>query len=130
MKGLLLKEWYTIRLSFLIALVISVLFIGISLKMELGFGICYLAPLFGILPLTAMAQDESSRWQQYACTMPQSRRMIVTAKYLVTLILVIFALLLSAVPLSLITVNQMDAAPGDIDAWLTLAAGSDSLYRR
>lgn len=123
MKGLLIKEWYTVRRSFLTALAVSALFIGISLKMELGFGICYLAPLFGMLPLTAMAQDEVSRWQQYACMLLQSRKQIVTAKYLVTLILVAFALLLSAVPLHRITANDIDAHAGDIDAWLTLAAG-------
>ena len=77
MKALLMKDFYTLwrqlRVYLLVMLVISV-FNG-------SFGNIFITIWAALLPYTAMAYDERSKWDQMAAMMPYSTRDIVISKY-------------------------------------------------
>ena len=77
MKALLMKDFYTLwrqlRVYLLVMLVISV-FNG-------SFGNIFITIWAALLPYTAMAYDERSKWDQLAAMMPYSTRDLVLEKY-------------------------------------------------
>ena len=77
MKALLMKDFYTLwrqlRVYLLVMLVISV-FNG-------AYGNIFITIWAALLPYTAMAYDERSKWDQMAAMMPYSTRDIVVSKY-------------------------------------------------
>ena len=77
MKALLMKDFYTLwrqlKVYLLVMLVISV-FNG-------AFGNIFITIWAALLPYTAMAYDERSKWDQMAAMMPYSTRDIVVSKY-------------------------------------------------
>lgn len=78
MKGLFLKDLFTLTRQvriFLIMLLVFVLIPGLDLT---AFAIVYAA----FLPLTAIAYDEYSKWDQLAVMMPYSPLQLVFSKYL------------------------------------------------
>lgn len=78
MKALLMKDccvlWKQLRIFIVVMLVITV-FNG-------GFGNVFIVIWAAMLPYTAMAYDERSKWDQLAAMMPYSIRDIVLAKFL------------------------------------------------
>lgn len=78
MRALLMKDCYTLwkqlRIFIVVMLVITV-FNG-------TFGNLFIVVWAAMLPYTAMAYDERSRWDQLAAMMPYSIRDIVLSKYL------------------------------------------------
>lgn len=85
MKGLLLKDWYVIRSQCKYILIISLLWIVITVSSGLYFAIIG-SMLLAILPVTVMGLDERSKWDSFALTMPYSRREMVLSKYLLSLL--------------------------------------------
>lgn len=83
MKGLLLKDWYVIRSQCKYILLISLLWIVITVRSGLYFAIIG-SMLLAILPVTVMGLDERSKWDSFALTMPYSRREMVLSKYLLS----------------------------------------------
>lgn len=91
MKGLLLKDWYTLLKQVKLFLVIIVIFAIIP-----GFSVAYMAVFYAaMLPITALAYDERAKWDQLAAMMPYSTRAIVLSKYLIGFGAIIVASLLS-----------------------------------
>ena len=86
MKGLLLKEWYTFRLLF-------ILIAAAALVMPLFFtNKCFyfyymLALMIGMYPLLSAADDEKSRYDSYLRTMPLKETARADVYYLTTLLL-------------------------------------------
>ena len=78
MKGLLIKDYYTLvkqlRLVFLF-LLIMIAIPGIN---QTAFAMIY----FAMMPITAMAYDERCKWNSLAAVMPYATRDIVLSKYL------------------------------------------------
>ena len=78
MKALLLKDWYVLRKqvwSYLLIVLVWGLIPSLTLNL--------LAVVYGaMIPYTAMAYDERSKWDQMAAMMPYSIRDIVLSKYL------------------------------------------------
>ncbi len=77
MKGLLLKDLYTITKQtrlFLVFIVIFALMPGFSMA---SFAIVYAA----MLPISALAYDERCRWNELAAAMPYSSTELVFSKY-------------------------------------------------
>lgn len=93
MKGLLLKDIYTLLKQFKIFLIMIVAFSVWPGSFMSGFAICYAS----MLPVTALAYDERSKWDKYAAMLPCSPYDIAASKYLLGFISVSGALLLSAV---------------------------------
>lgn len=96
MTGLILKDLLNLKKqakTYLI-LVIFYLAIGITSKSSAMFS-SMMAIVAAMMPITAMSYDERSKWDRYALTMPLSRKSMVVSKYILGLIFLIIAFLLS-----------------------------------
>lgn len=79
MKGLLIKDFYTVvgQLKiFIIAIAVLIFIPGYNMS---TFGIIYAA----LLPISALAWDQQSKWDNLARMMPYSRLDLVFSKYLI-----------------------------------------------
>lgn len=75
MKGMLLKEMYNLKQTARIYLILTVLWLAIGVAQRDGGYISGLtAMLMVLIPINAIAYDESSKWERYALTMPVLRR--------------------------------------------------------
>lgn len=91
MTGLLIKDFYTTVKQLRYFLLIIVIFSFIPNFAVGGFALVYAA----MLPITAIAYDERSKWNRLAATMPYSAFHLVFSKYLLGYLLVTGALVLS-----------------------------------
>lgn len=88
MKGLILKDLYMTRKYFRNYLFILILFLGLSFSSsENLFTVFYPGLLATMIPVNLLAYDERSHWDIYCGTLPVSRDMVVSAKYLMELML-------------------------------------------
>ena len=92
MKALLLKDTYVIWKQMKIFLIIILVFSAIPSGFNSAFAVIYAA----MMPYTAMAYDERSKWDQMAAMMPYSPRDIVLSKYVFGWLCIAAAALLSA----------------------------------
>ena len=102
MKALLLKDMFTLGKQlrgFLILIVVFSCIPGYSVS---SFAIVYAA----MLPTTALAYDERSKWDSLAATMPYSTNSIVISKYLLGYLAVFGAALLSILAQTVANVVQ------------------------
>ncbi|MCH5198337.1 MAG: ABC-2 transporter permease [Oscillospiraceae bacterium] len=84
MKGLLLKDWYMIKKYCRAYLVIAAILIAVSVVAETNlFLLFYPCMLCGVIPVNLLSYDERSNWLRYSCTMPYTKKQIVSAKYLI-----------------------------------------------
>lgn len=98
MKGLLLKDWYMVMKYCKAYLLISLVFIGVSIMSDDNFFfILYPCILCGMIPVTLLGYDERSKWDQYCAALPYTKAQIVSGKYLLGMGTQIGMLLLSAV---------------------------------
>lgn len=91
MKGLLLKDIYTLTKQMKIFLIIIIVWSCLPGFSASSFAIIYAA----MLPLTALAYDERSKWNSLAAMMPYTERSIVFSKYVLGYISVVCAAFLS-----------------------------------
>ena len=91
MKALLKKDIFCVLKSMKVFLLVIALFAVIPGYSASSFAIIYAA----MLPLTALAYDERSKWDVLAATMPYSPRQIVLSKYTLGLLGVLAALMLT-----------------------------------
>ena len=77
MKALILKDTYVIWRQMKYFLVMILLFSALPSGFNNAFAVVYAA----MLPYTALAYDERSKWEQMAAVMPYSTRDIVLGKY-------------------------------------------------
>ena len=87
MKGLLKKDLYMILKYGRTLLVMSVLFLGMSVVAEENFFfIVYPVLLGGVLPVTLLSYDERFGWNRYCDALPITRRQVVDERYLMSLL--------------------------------------------
>lgn len=91
MKGLLMKDIYTLARESGIFLVL-ILFFSVMGNSMSSFAVVYAA----MLPITAIAYDERSKWPSLAAMMPYSTGEIVFSKYLLGYIGIALAAVLTA----------------------------------
>ncbi len=116
MKGLLMKEWCVLRgqnVVFPLVLVVLMLFAIVSNSTVM---LCYIPMIVGMLPMTMMSYDEVSNWDKYSLTLPFSRRMIVSAKYLTCVLAAFAAVALISVPMWFGFRNEMPGVTGSMYA--------------
>ena len=78
MKALLLKDWYVLRKQAWAYLIIVLVWGAIPSEV-----LNLLAVVYGaMIPYTAMAYDERSKWDQLAAMMPYSNRDLVLSRYI------------------------------------------------
>lgn len=85
MKGLILKDLYTMRAYFKSYLLIIVIFLGASFFGGSTFFVYYPCLMCGMIPTNLIAYDERSRFVQYGDSLPVSRAQAVSEKYLMGL---------------------------------------------
>ena len=93
MKGLLLKDIYTLTKQVRIFLIMIICFSLTPNASMTAFAICYSA----ILPITALAYDERSKWDKLAMMMPYSVKELVFSKYLLGYLCMLVASILSMI---------------------------------
>ena len=99
MKGLILKDLYMTVHYFRKFLFILILFLGLGFADgENLFMVFYPGLLATMIPVNLLAYDERSRWDIYCGTLPVSRDKVVSAKYLLELILLGVVYLLTIRP--------------------------------
>ncbi len=88
MKGLLLKDLYQINKYCRSYLLVVVLFLGVSLFSDNNiFFLVYPCLFANLIPVTLIAYDERSKWEQFCGTLPYTKTQLVSVKYLIGLIL-------------------------------------------
>lgn len=86
MKGLILKDLYMSAKYFKSYIFILIIFLGVSFAQEDSlFFAFYPFLICGMIPASLLAYDERSHWDIYCGTLPVTRDMVVSAKYLVGL---------------------------------------------
>ena len=91
MKGLLLKDFYTLVKQLKLYLVFIVI-----LALLPNMNLPAIATIYAaMLPITALAYDEKSKWDQIAVMMPYTRRDLVLSKYVIGYIGIAICTLLS-----------------------------------
>lgn len=108
MKGLILKDLYMTKKYFRNYLFIMILFLGLSFASEENlFVVFYPGLLATMIPVNLLAYDERSHWDMYCGTLPVTRDMVVSAKYLMELMLLgLVYVLTGAVQVVRMVVNQ------------------------
>ena len=96
MIGLIIKDLMNLKkLSKYYLLILAFYFIiGIAGGDQNMFGVM-LIMLAVMIPMTALSYDEKNKWERYALTMPLTRGTLVLSKYILGLIFLITALVLS-----------------------------------
>ena len=98
MKGLLIKDLYMAKSYCKSYVLIIVVFLAVSAFGDDNvFFIFYPLLMAGIIPVTLLAYDEKSGWSQYCGVLPYSKSQIVSAKFIIGLVLQATVLLLSAI---------------------------------
>lgn len=97
MKGLILKDLYMTRKYFRSYLLILAVFLAVSLVQADNLFFCFYPFLIcAMIPVNLLAYDERSHWDVYSLTLPVKRDMIVSAKYLLGLMIQGIVFLLTA----------------------------------
>lgn len=98
MKGLLLKDLYMTKKHLKSWMFMMLVFIGAScLDSDTMFFVFYPCMLSGMIPVSLLGYDERSKWDVYAGTLPCTKAQIVSAKYLIGLVVHGGVLLLTAI---------------------------------
>lgn len=114
MKGLLLKDFYTLAKQTRIFIALILVFSCMPSNSMTGFAVIY----SGLLPITALAYDERSKWNQLAAMMPYSIKNIVLSKYVLGYIAVSGAAILTMIVQAVI--NLVKRAPFDPESYLAI----------
>lgn len=103
MKGLLIKDFYTLIKQLGIFVLIIICFTVIP-----GYNFSIIAIVYAtMLPITAISYDERSKWEQLAVMMPYKTNTVVFEKYLLGYIAAFGATLLSASAQFIMTVSGL-----------------------
>lgn len=96
MKGLLYKE-FLMALKYCRSFLLLAVVFAVVLLVEPGnmFYMAYPCLFIGALPVTLLSYDERDKWSQFSGILPVSRGTLVSAKYLIGLILQLGVTLLS-----------------------------------
>jgi len=96
MIGLILKDFLNLRKQMKIYLILIIFYLAIGM---VSGNPAMLSSMMAIvafmIPITALSYDERSKWDRYALTMPLSRSSIVVSKYILGLIFLIMAFIVS-----------------------------------
>ncbi len=88
MKGLVTKDIFMIAKYFKLYFLMDVIFIAVAFFSPDSSSFLMIPVLLsGIIPITLLAYDERSHWTEYSGALPYSKAQIVSAKYLIGLLL-------------------------------------------
>lgn len=111
MKGLLLKDFYVIKDTLIIQLVILFVICGaMSFVIDTSVLIVMSTVIFSLLSSTVIISDKTSKWDMFATTIPLSNKKVIRSKYILGVLLIVVGLILG-----LILVVSTTAILGDFD---------------
>ena len=88
MKALLLKDWYMlIKYGKMLLIVLGIFIVGSAFATDTVFLLTYPVLLASVFSTSLISYDEKFGWLRYAETMPIPRRLVVSEKYVITLLL-------------------------------------------
>ncbi len=88
MKGLIIKDLFMIVKNFKMYFLLDAFFIIVAFVSPDNVAFLAMPVLIsGVIPITLLANDERSNWTKYLGTLPYSKAQIVSAKYLIGLLL-------------------------------------------
>ncbi len=97
MKGLLLKDFYmTMKHCKAYLLIVAAFIFGSVGSDDNLFFIFYPCLMSGMIPVTLLGYDETSKWSQYCGTLPYTKTQIVSGKYCIGLFAQFAVIALSA----------------------------------
>ena len=96
MTGLILKDILNLKKQAKVYLLLVIFYFAIGVVNENSSMFSSMMTMVAVMiPITAMSYDERSKWDRYALTMPISRASIVVSRYLLGVIFLIIAYVLS-----------------------------------
>lgn len=96
MKGLLLKDFYLLKGYGRTFFVVVLLFYALSLtNTQSLYFLFYPCMIAGMMPMTLYAYDEREKWSVYCGTLPYTKAQLVSAKYIIGLLVSMAMLLLA-----------------------------------
>ena len=96
MAGLILKDILNLKKQAKVYLILVIFYFAIGVVNENSSMFSSMMTMVAVMiPITAMSYDERSKWDRYALTMPISRASIVVSRYLLGVIFLIIAYVLS-----------------------------------
>lgn len=93
MKGLILKDIYCISYQVVLVIILGIIMVISDTYYTKAIAMSMAA----ILPYTALAYDEQTKWDRYAEMMPYRKSSIVLSKYILILATVAFLMILGAI---------------------------------
>ncbi len=97
MKGLIVKDFLTVKNSLKSMFLLSIVFCFIAVVAENEFFISFSAIYFAMLSTTTMTWDERSKFNHFAGIMPIKKSDIVTSKYIEGIFLCIISVILGGI---------------------------------
>ncbi len=96
MTGLILKDLLNLKKQAKVYLILVIFYFVYGAVFESSSMFSSMMTMIAVMiPLTAMSYDERSKWDRYALTMPISRKVIVASRYLLGMIFIAAAFVLS-----------------------------------
>lgn len=102
MKGLLLKDAYQLWYYAKIVIMAAVVMMGagvLSMMNGSNFFIVYAGFLLGMMPMTLLAYDQTSKFSEYSAALPTTKEELVGCKYIIGLCGLVLAEIFAAVAL-------------------------------
>ncbi len=97
MKGLLLKDFYMVlKYCRALVLIVTVFAVCSIFGDNNAFFLSYAVIITGMSAQTLISYEEYSHWDTYSLVFPYSRKQLVSSKYIVTIILISAALVITA----------------------------------
>lgn len=87
MKGLLLKDFYMIVKYFKMYFLLDAIFIVAAFISPGNTFLLVPVLIAGLIPITLLGYDEKSRWTEYCGVLPYSKAQVVSAKYIIGLLM-------------------------------------------
>ncbi|MGN9163766.1 ABC-2 transporter permease [Tissierellaceae bacterium HCP3S3_D8] len=98
MKGLIIKDILNLKRNLKITLLMFIIFSSISYSSgDPSYSIGMISFIFTTMSITSMAYDELVKWDNYALTMPISRKNIVLSKYILSIIFSASSIVISTI---------------------------------
>lgn len=116
MKGLLVKDFYTIFKQMKAFLLLIILFAFIPGFSSISFAIIFAT----LLPITSVAYDERSKWNRLAAMMPYSDRDLVLSKYLFGYVVVLAVAVFCCFAQAVVGIFTHTALTGELFVQLVL----------
>lgn len=96
MKGLMIKDFLTLKKSIATMLLMNAFFLIFAYAGgDPSYAVSMTAIMFSMLTLTSMSYDQMTKWDRYALSTPVSRKEVVISKYLLAILLSTASVLLS-----------------------------------